>query len=64
MITVKKKSEMKTAKGYRLKNSTHDLIEKIQLMINVNKDTIITRAVKLYYTEVNNTKKFRKRNQK
>ncbi|MBK9331636.1 MAG: hypothetical protein IPM96_04325 [Ignavibacteria bacterium] len=55
---------MKTAKGYRLKNSTHDLIEKIQLMINVNKDTIITRAVKLYYTEVNNTKKFRKRNQK
>ncbi|MBK9331163.1 MAG: hypothetical protein IPM96_01900 [Ignavibacteria bacterium] len=60
MITVKKRSEMKTAKGYRLKNSTHDLIEKIQLMINVSKDTIITRAVKLYYSEVNNTKKSKK----
>ena len=46
---------LKTSKGYRLKDSTHRMIEKIQLIINGSKDTVISRAVKMYHTEINKT---------
>jgi hypothetical protein len=56
-MKIKKKSILKTAKGYRLRNSTHDLIEKIQIMTNGSKDTVISKAVKLYFTEIKNINK-------
>ncbi|HMS34879.1 MAG TPA: hypothetical protein PKC91_12420 [Ignavibacteria bacterium] len=49
----KKKSSLKTSKGYRLKDSTHILIEKIQILINGSKDAVISRAVRLYYNQIN-----------
>ncbi len=57
MTNPKKNNTLKTAKGYRLKNSTHYLIEKIQLLINASKDTVISRAIKLYYNKINETRK-------
>ena len=57
MTNTKKKVSSKTAKGYRLKNSTHKLIEKIQQLINGSKDTVISRAVKLYYIKISNENK-------
>jgi hypothetical protein len=54
MIDIRKTSNLKTSKGYRLKNSTHSMIERIQLITNGSKDTVISRAVKLYYNEINN----------
>ncbi len=57
MLNKKNKRAIKTAKGYRLKNSTHYLIEKIQIIINGSKDTVISRALKLYYIQINNTRK-------
>jgi hypothetical protein len=57
MINNKKKYNLKTSKGYRLKDSTHSLIEKIQLLINGSKDTVISRAVRLYYNQINNARK-------
>jgi hypothetical protein len=56
-MKIKKNSILKTAKGYRLRNSTHNLIEKIQLMTNGSKDTVISRAVRLYYTGIKKTNK-------
>ncbi len=53
------KNSLKTAKGYRLKNSTHKLIEKIQSQINGSMDTVVSRAVKLYYSQINNCPKLR-----
>ena len=57
MNNIKKKNGSKTSKGYRLKDSTHDMIEKIQLLINGSKDTVISRAVRLYYKQINNERK-------
>lgn len=57
MANPKNNNTLKTAKGYRLKNSTHNQIEKIQLLINASKDTVISRAIKLYYIQINNTRK-------
>ena len=54
MINNRKASNLKTSRGYRLKNSTHSLIERIQLITNGSKDIVISRAVKLYYNEINN----------
>ena len=52
-----KKNSLKTSKGYRLKDSTHSLIEKIQLLINGSKDTVISKAVRLYYNQIINERK-------
>jgi len=57
--TFGKTATTKTAKGYRLKISTHILIEKIQAMINGSKDTVISRALILYHNKLKNSgKKF------
>ena len=58
MMSNMKKNGSKTSKGYRLKDSTHNLIDKIQLLINGSKDTVISRAVRLYYNQINNERKF------
>lgn len=57
MVILKKRNSIKTAKGYRLKNSTHKMIEKIQTMVNGSKDTVISKAVKLYYKLIINSNK-------
>lgn len=44
--------DLKSSKGYRLKDSTHSLIEKIQLIVNGSKDTVISRAVRMYYNQI------------
>ncbi|MBK8982933.1 MAG: hypothetical protein IPM38_11565 [Ignavibacteria bacterium] len=49
----KKKTAGKISKGYRLRKSTHLLIEKIQNIICENKDVVITRSLKLYYSQIN-----------
>lgn len=49
----KKVSTAKTSKGYRLKISTHKLIDKIQLMLSADQDTVITKACRLLYKELN-----------
>jgi len=46
-------SEIKTSRGYRLKISTHVLIEKIQKLINSSKDSVISNSVRLYYERLN-----------
>jgi len=53
----KKKNSLKTSKGYRLKDSTHSMIQKIQLLIDGSKDTVISRAVRLYYNQIINERK-------
>ena len=53
----KRKNSSKTSKGYRLKDSTHTLIEKIQMLIDGSKDTVISRAVRLYYNQIINERK-------
>lgn len=57
MKNINKKNILKTSKGYRLKDSTHSKIEKIQLLINGSKDTVISRAVRLYYNQIINKRK-------
>lgn len=53
----KKKKITKTSRGYRLKDSTHNMIEKIQLLISGSKDTVISRAVRMYYNQIINERK-------
>ena len=53
---VRKVKPNKTAKGYRLKVSTHKLIDKIQLMLSADQDTVITKACKLLYKELKTIK--------
>jgi hypothetical protein len=57
MNNVKFNKQLKTSKGYRLKETTHSLIEKIQLLIKGSKDTVISRAVKIYYKQIRLAKK-------
>lgn len=42
----------KISKGYRLKTSTHKLIDKMQTMMNANQDIVITEACKLLYEKL------------
>ena len=50
------------SKGYRLKPSTHDLIEKVQQKLKCSKDAVLSKAVRLLYKtyKENNINKFNK----
>jgi len=50
-ITVKKKQD-KISKGYRLKTSTHRLIDKMQEILQCSQDEVITAACKKFYKEI------------
>jgi hypothetical protein len=52
LINRKRKTE-KTSKGYRLKITTHKLIDKIQIILNADQDEVITRACRAYYKSLN-----------
>jgi len=48
VLIIKNKTE-KIAKGYRLKKTTHKLIDKLQMVMKANQDTVITKACKMLY---------------
>jgi len=54
-IAVKKKSD-KTSKGYRLKITTHRLIDKMQEILQCSQDEVITSACRKYYEEIKKIK--------
>jgi len=54
MVLILKHKTEKIAKGYRLKKSTHKLIDKIQVILKADQDTVITKACKMLYREVSN----------
>lgn len=53
MALIKKNiKHIKTSKGYRLKVSTHKLIDKLQFMLEADQDTVITKACRMLYNEL------------
>jgi ribosomal protein S24E len=54
MVYIKRRKYEKISKGYRLKPSTHKLIDKLQVMLNADQDTVVTRACKILYKELKN----------
>jgi hypothetical protein len=42
----------KTSKGYRLRISTHRLIDKIQEIMQCSQDEVITAACRKYFEEI------------
>ncbi len=53
---MKSKSE-KISKGYRLKPETHELVKKIQKMLDTSSDSVIYKACEEYYKKIT-TKKY------
>jgi hypothetical protein len=51
MLIIKNKTE-KIAKGYRLRKSTHNLIDKLQMIMRADQDTVITRACRMMYRDL------------
>lgn len=52
MVLILKNKTAKTSKGYRLNVSTHKLIDKMQLILKADQNTIITKACKMLYKEL------------
>lgn len=52
MVLILKHKTEKIAKGYRLKKTTHKLIDKIQIILKADQDTVITKACKLLYRDL------------
>lgn len=53
MTLIKKtKKNNKTSKGYRLKLTTHRLIDKLQFMLNADQDTVITKACRMLHNDL------------
>lgn len=46
------KGEQRTARGYRLKVSTHNMIKSLQELTNHDADTVITESCLLMYKKV------------
>ncbi len=56
MVLIRKIKTKKYSKGYRLKNTTHKLIDKIQIILNADQDTVITKACEKLYKELKKSK--------
>ncbi len=56
MVLITKSKTEKIAKGYRLKISTHKLIDEMKKMLKSDKDTVITKACEMLYSELANRK--------
>jgi hypothetical protein len=52
MVLIKKDKSEKSSKGYRLKISTHKLIDEMQIILNADQDEVITKACELLYKEL------------
>jgi hypothetical protein len=50
------KGPEKSSKGYRLKMTTHRLIDKIQDILQCSQDEVITNACRMYYKEIKSPK--------
>lgn len=46
------KHDEKKSRGYRLKLSTHNLIDELEKLMNTSKDVIITEAISMLYKKV------------
>jgi len=44
--------QKKISRGYRLKPQTHELIKKLETIINANSDKVISRACKSYLRKI------------
>ncbi len=54
MISINMKNhDEKKSRGYRLKLSTHSLIDELEKLMNTSKDVVITEAVSILYKKVN-----------
>jgi hypothetical protein len=42
----------KISKGYRLRNSTHKLIRKLQVELNSTQDKVVSMAIRKFYKEL------------
>lgn len=49
MVLIAKPKSKKISKGYRLRPSTHKLIDKLQIMLNADQDEVITKACKMFF---------------
>ncbi len=56
MVLIRKLNGLKKSKGYRLKISTHKLIDKMQIMLRADQDKVITLACEKLYKELKNSK--------
>jgi hypothetical protein len=52
MVLIAKPKSKKFSKGYRLRPSTHKLIDKLQVMMKADQDTVINKACKMLYKEL------------
>lgn len=53
MISINMKNhDEKKSRGYRLKLSTHSLIDELEKLMNTSKDVVITEAVSILYKKV------------
>lgn len=47
-----KKPNNKISKGYRLKESTHKMIKRIQNELNSTQDKVISSALRMYFNQL------------
>lgn len=47
-----KRPNTKISKGYRLKESTHKMIRRIQNELNSTQDKVISSALRVYYSQL------------
>jgi hypothetical protein len=60
MVRISKKIKSdKISKGYRLRTSTHRLIGKMQEIMNANQDSVITKACRMLFRDLQHTKKMK-----
>jgi len=52
MRVITKKKSAKKSKGYRLKTSTHKLIDKMQKILQCSQDEVVTTACRKLYREM------------
>ncbi|HEY3250448.1 MAG TPA: hypothetical protein VGK25_04965 [Ignavibacteria bacterium] len=52
-----KKDSTKRSKGYRLKISTHRLIDRMQEILQCSQDQVITTACRKFYNDIISNKK-------
>jgi hypothetical protein len=52
IMLIKKRKAEKVSKGYRLKKTTHKLIDKLQMIMKADQDAVITKACKMLYKQL------------
>jgi hypothetical protein len=51
-MNIFRKKLNKISKSYRLKPETHNLVRKIQELINDDEDEVIAKACRMYYSKI------------